>query len=136
MRDHDWSLIWELLRKVKELPPGQRAGYLAKAEADPQIVEEVLAMLEEEDASDGAAPAPGRTYGRYTIVELLGSGGMGEVYAGRDNELGRMVAMKFLGSKGRLLPAAMDLLVKEAQAGGYEIEGRHDDLVAGLYVQQ
>src|ERR1043166_5152268 len=41
----------------------------------------------------------GRTYGDYEIGDLLGSGGMGEVYRARQCTLDRTVAVKFITSR-------------------------------------
>lgn len=40
--------------------------------------------------------APGTRLGIYEIIGLLGAGGMGEVYRGRDTRLVRDVALKVL----------------------------------------
>ena len=44
------------------------------------------------------ALAPEMRLGPYEIVALVGAGGMGEVYRARDTRLGRMVAIKVIGS--------------------------------------
>jgi serine/threonine protein kinase len=47
-------------------------------------------------ARDARPPLSGRRIAEYDILDLLGAGGMGEVYRARDRRLGREVAFKVL----------------------------------------
>jgi WD40 repeat protein len=60
------------------------------------------------------ALAAGTKIGPYEIISVLGSGGMGEVYRAQDMRLGRMVALKIIGSA--LGPAAVQRFELEARA--------------------
>ncbi|MEX1368589.1 MAG: serine/threonine-protein kinase [Nannocystaceae bacterium] len=83
----------------------------------------VTTTVEGPDRSESSRPAPdrpllsGQTVGRYMIVQQVGSGGMGVVYAAYDGDLDRRVALKLLQpSRG---PATMHnnaRMVREAQA--------------------
>ncbi|WNG42813.1 serine/threonine protein kinase [Archangium minus] len=69
--------------------------------------------------SDDPQPLPrGTSVGRYLVLERLGTGGMGEVYAAFDPQLNRKVAIKLLlpGGEGLERNEARPRLMREAQA--------------------
>jgi serine/threonine-protein kinase len=57
----------------------------------------------------------GKSVGRFLVHELLGSGGMGEVYLARDTRLKRMVALKRIASHLRDQPEYRRHLLNEAE---------------------
>jgi eukaryotic-like serine/threonine-protein kinase len=69
--------------------------------------------------SDRRPVARGATMGRYVVLDLLGTGGMGSVYAAYDPELNRRVALKLVRADPGASTNAADRtlrLLKEARA--------------------
>ena len=60
--------------------------------------------------------ATGAQIGRYHVRNLIGSGGMGEVYIARDIKLGRTVALKILPVEIASDPKRIQRFVQEARA--------------------
>jgi len=75
--------------------------------------------------ADGSGPAAGgpnelprgARVGRYLVIDRLGAGGMGVVYAAYDPDLDRRVALKLLGARTRTSSTvALSRLLREAHA--------------------
>src|SRR5882757_10874654 len=60
--------------------------------------------------------APGqKIFGRYTLIRILGRGGMGVVWLARDDKLEREIALKFLPEVVKSDRAAMEDLKRETR---------------------
>jgi serine/threonine protein kinase/TolB-like protein/cytochrome c-type biogenesis protein CcmH/NrfG len=123
-----WRQIESLYHTARERPPQERARFLEDAcgsdEALRREVESLLAnedlastFLEPETTAAADEPvAPGERVGPYVVLELLGVGGMGEVYKAQDTRLQRHVAIKFLPRAFADDPAALERFQREARA--------------------
>ena len=67
-------------------------------------------------AGEGRMDAPRRLGDRYELGEVIGRGGMAEVFAGRDLRLGRRVAVKLLRTDLARDPSFHARFRREAQA--------------------
>src|SRR5215472_11391674 len=108
----NWERVQSLFLEALDLRPEQRASFLDTACAgDSAMRQEVESLLAHDsdgeqiaEAIEGAthslfdstALEPGTKLGDYEVLQLIGSGGMGEVYRAEDLRLARDVAIKVL----------------------------------------
>jgi serine/threonine protein kinase len=67
------------------------------------------------DENEVPTLAPGTILGKYSIVRLLGAGGMGAVYEATHTEIGKKVAIKVLSPLIAAVPGARARFLREAQ---------------------
>jgi serine/threonine protein kinase len=114
MTPERWQQVSEAMEKALHLSPAQRQDYLAEiAHSDPELHQELESLLAShqeagteflntpalQTARDEAPPRKkllGQRLGAYQIVELIGAGGMGEVYRAfrADDQYRMQVALK------------------------------------------
>jgi Tol biopolymer transport system component len=125
MQAERWKKIEALYQAALAQPPEKRAAFLAQAcPDDPQLRGEVQSLLAQqadsflESASVSAIQAlsAGAHLGNFGIVELLGRGGMGEVWLARDARLKRDVAIKVLPAGLARDPDRIARFEREARA--------------------
>lgn len=130
MRHIDPQQVEDIFDAALELPADKRARFLSEKCGDAELYEEVESLLNsyqetflEKDVSLKAlellrgCPSPGDIVGRkFKIIKLIGSGGMGDVFASEDTELGRPVAVKVLAGKFTQDTRRVKNFVNEARA--------------------
>ncbi|MGH9652421.1 MAG: tetratricopeptide repeat protein [Bryobacteraceae bacterium] len=124
-----WSRMQVLFHGAAEIPPADRRAFLeTRGEDDPDLVEEVLALLAADARSDSLldrgvgeiareilwdnASLLSKQIGPYRLTRLLGEGGMGVVYLAEREDLQSAVAIKVLRD-GWLSPARRERFAGE-----------------------
>ncbi|HUQ93900.1 MAG TPA: serine/threonine-protein kinase [Bryobacteraceae bacterium] len=128
-----WRKIESLFHAAHEKTAEGRTRFLDEAcRGDETLRREVGSLLANEDlaasfleshgsgepaAARAREPVPeGERIGPYITAELIGAGGMGEVYKARDQRLDRHVAIKFLPRAVADDTAALERFQREARA--------------------
>ena len=120
---------------ARDLQGEARVRFLdAQCGSDDSMRRQVEALLAQDDASNGLLNRPaldvaaawttvaagptltGRKVGPYEVLELIGSGGMGDVYRARDVKLRRDVALKVLPPPLRSDPDRLSRFAREARS--------------------
>jgi tetratricopeptide (TPR) repeat protein len=127
-----WLDVKTLFMQAMDRPTAVRSKWLRNLQiTNEEIIPEVKRLLLHADDTSlpSGSGAPARTAseaelphicsagqtlaGRFEIEGFLGRGGMGEVYAARDHELGTQVAIKVLRAEYASQPAFIHQLKKE-----------------------
>jgi serine/threonine protein kinase/Tol biopolymer transport system component len=125
-----WQRVKEIFEGALERQGDERAAFLDRAaDGDEEVREEVESLLRSYEVAGSfmESPAvahadleqrltPGQRIKHYQIVNLIGEGGMGEVYLATDTILGRRVALKVLPTFVSKDPERLRRFTQEARA--------------------
>jgi serine/threonine protein kinase len=122
-----WAEVSALFSAAVELPLAERADYVARHASTAEVrghVARLLAAHERPGETFGEpgaflprALAPGERIGHYTLLRVLGTGGMGTVYEALQDRPQRKVALKTL-RLGFSSPARLQRFLLEAEVLG------------------
>jgi serine/threonine protein kinase len=116
MAPAEWDQIFEIFHAAREGPAGERLVLLDAACGENTVFRKAVEeLLKHDETTTGFLGKPllaslvaeprttriraGQLFGRYVTVELIGRGGIGEVWSARDTDLDRPVALKFLSNE-------------------------------------
>jgi tetratricopeptide (TPR) repeat protein len=132
-----WDRVADIFAQAAAIPPAERTLYVHRQTDDPEVRQEVLSLLAVEPPSRDILERPAFEWyspeeipneleeplprllcgevlaGRFYVKAFLGRGGMGEVYAADDLELGESVALKLLQPDLSTVPAFLERFRRE-----------------------
>src|SRR5260370_20162333 len=110
--------IERLLSEARQRSPDERDAFLTQACGSDETMRQTIGALLDAGETQILTPniAPGQAVGRYRILSLLGSGGMGDVWLAEDSMLDRKVAVKLLPPRLTRDGDSLQRFLREAKA--------------------